>query len=136
MATLPDVNIDKIPNHYSGDTSEFADKFLQGKLDEVVDQITTRWGTVVASRLASGVLPLRLYTAVVVRVAARVFSNEDGFKKENEGQYGYEISPLVGSGYLWFTDIDEKDLTGAVAPKKGGGRVGTVTVGRHSPGWS
>lgn len=135
MATLPDVASDEIPKHYAGDTSEYSAEFVQGKLDEVVDQINTRWGSVVAARLASGALPLRLYNAVVVRVAARVFSNEDGFKKENEGQYGYEINPLVGSGYLWFTDIDEKDLTGQVAPKKGG-HVGTVTIGRHAPGWS
>lgn len=135
MATLPDVNVDKIPNHYSGDTSEFTEDFLQGKLDEVVDQINVRWGSIVASRLRSGALPLRLYEAVVVRVAARVFGNEDGFKKENEGQYGYEVSPLVASGYLWFTDIDEKDLTGAVAPKKGG-KIGTATIGRHIPRWT
>lgn len=135
MATLPDVKVHVIPNHYAGDTTQFTPEFLQGKLDEVVDQISTRWGSVVAARLASGKLPERLYRAVVVRVASRVFGNEDGFKKENEGQYGYEINPLVASGYLWFTDIDEKDLTGAVAPKKGG-RVGTVTIGRHSPGWS
>lgn len=136
MATLPDVLTIEIPNHYSGDTSDFTDEYLQGKLDEVVDQINVRWGSVVASRLASGKLPLRLYNAVVVRVAGRVFSNEDGFKKENEGQYGYEVSPLVGSGYLWFTDIDEKDLTGVVAPKKGGGPIGTATIGRHTPRWA
>lgn len=136
MATLPDVSKSKIGDHYSGDTSEFTDEFLQGKLDEVVDQINVRWGSIVATRLASGALPKRLYEAVVVRVAGRVFSNEDGFKKENEGQYGYENNPLVASGYLWFTDIDERDLTGAVAPKKGSGMIGTATIGRHSPRWS
>lgn len=136
MATLPDVETTEIPNYYSGDTSEFTDEFLQGKLNEAVDQINVRWGSLVAARLASGALPLRLYKAVVVRVASRVFGNEDGFKKENEGQYGYEVSALVASGYLWFSDIDEKDLTGAVAPKKGGGPIGTATIGRHSPRWA
>lgn len=135
MAKLPDVPVEKIPAHYSGDTSEFEPEFLEGKLGEVVDQINVRWGSLVASRLTSGVLPERLYQAVVVRVAARVFSNEDGFKKENEGQYGYENNPLVASGYLWFTDIDEKDLTGRIAPKKGG-LIGTATIGRHTPGWT
>lgn len=135
MATLPDVEVDKIPMYYSGDTSEFDAAFLMGKLGEVVDQINVRWGSIVESRLASGALPLRLYEAVVVRAAARVFSNEDGFKKENEGQYGYENNPLVASGYLWFTDIDEKDLTGRTAPKKGG-LIGTATIGRHVPGWT
>lgn len=135
MATLPDVKVDVIAKHYAGDTSEFDEMFLQGKLDEVVDQINVRWGSLVASRLASGALPLRLYEAVVVRIAGRVFGNEDGFKKENEGQYGYEVSPLVASGYLWFTDIDERDLTGIIAPKKGG-MVGTKTIGRHVPNWT
>lgn len=134
MATLPDVEEAEIPNHYSGDLDGFSPEFLQGKLNEVVDQINVRWGTTVESRLASGALPLRLYKAVVVRAAARVFSNEEGLKEEHEGQYGFQTSPLVGSGYLWFTDIDEKDLTGKVASKKPMGRLGTISVGRHIPG--
>lgn len=134
MATLPDVKIEKIPSYYSGDTSGFTDAYLQGKLDEVVDQINVRWGDTVEARLASGKLPLRLYDAVVVRAAGRVFANEDGFKKENEGQYGYEVSALVASGYLWFTDIDEKDLTGKVSIKKPMGKIGTISVSRHIPG--
>lgn len=134
MATLPDVTAEEIPNHYSGDLDEFTDEFLKGKLDEVVDQINVRWGTIVENRLASGALPLRLYKAVVVRVASRVFANEEGLKEEHEGQYGYQTSALVGSGYLWFTDIDEKDLTGKVASKKPMGRLGTISIGRHIPG--
>lgn len=136
MANLPDVDRDQIPNYYSGDIGEFTPEFLQGKLNEVVDQINVRWGTVVAARLASGELPTRLYDAVVVRVAGRVFGNDEGFQEEHEGQYGYKQSALVASGYLWFTDIDEKDLTGVVAPKKAGGPIGTVTIGRHTSGWS
>lgn len=134
MATLPDVSSDEISKHYSGDVSDFDSTFLNGKLGEVVDQINVRWGSTVASRLASGALPRRLYNAVVVRVASRVFSNEDGFKKENEGQYGYENNPLVASGYLWFTDIDEFDLTGV--DRKKSNVIGTATIGRHTPGWS
>lgn len=131
MATLPDVNVGEIPKHYSGDTSEFDEAFLQGKLNEVVDQINVRWGTLVESRLASGALPTRLYNAVVVRAASRVLNNEDGFSEEHEGQYGYKVSALVASGYLWFTDIDEKDLTGAVAPKTRSAPIGTAIIGRH-----
>jgi hypothetical protein len=134
MATLPDVKAEEIPKHYSGDIEGFPDEFLQGKLDEVVDQINVRWGTQVETRLASGALPLRLYKAIVVRVASRVFANEEGLKEEHEGQYGFQTSPLVGSGYLWFTDIDEKDLTGKVSSKKPMGRLGTISVGRHIPG--
>lgn len=134
MATLPDVSVGRIPKYYSGDTDGYTDEFLEGKLEEVVDQINVRWGSLIESRLASGALPIRLYEAVVVRVVGRVLANEDGFKSENEGQYGYEISQMVGSGYLWFTDIDEKDLTGRVAPKKSG-PIGTATIGRHTPGW-
>lgn len=131
MATLPDVSIGVIPNHYSGDISQFTDAFLQGKLNEVVDQINVRWGTRVEARLTSGALPTRLYQAVVVRAAGRVFGNEDGYSEEHEGQYGFKQSALVASGYLWFTDIDEKDLTGVVAPKPPAGPIGTATIGRH-----
>ena len=130
MTTLPDVDIDEIPKYSNVDTSEFGEDYLEGKLGEVVDAIKVRWGSVVAARLASGKLPLRLYNAVVVRVAARVFGNEDGFKKENEGQYGYELNQLAASGYVWFSDIDERDLTGRVTPKKPG-RAGTATLRRQ-----
>ncbi|MGF3056150.1 hypothetical protein [Microbacterium sp. YY-01] len=133
MAKLPDVPTDAIPKYSTADTSDYSDEYLEGKLGEVVDQIASRWGSIVAARLASGQLSERLYQAVVVRVASREFRNTDGYQRENEGQYGYEVSALVASGYLWFTDIDEKDLTGAVAPKKGG-RVGTITMSRQ-PGW-
>lgn len=134
MATLPDVAVTEIEKHYSGNTDDFEQPFLEGKLGEVVDQINVRWGTLVESRLKSGALPQRLYNAVVVRVAARVFENPEGYRKENEGGYGYEINPAVGSGTLWFTDVDIEDLTGQ-NPKRPAGRIGTATIGRHTPGW-
>lgn len=136
MATLPDVLAEKIPNHYDGDLEDFTAEFVQGKLDETVDKIANKWGTLVAARLASGALSTRLYEAVVIRIAARVFENARGFRKENEGQYGYELSPAVASGTLWFTDEDVEDLTGVPAkPKPGSGPIGTATVGRHRAGW-
>lgn len=133
MATLPEVTHDEIPTYSRVDVTDFDVNYLDGKLGEVVDQIKSRWGSVVESRLAAGTLTERLFKAVVVRVAAREFGNEDGFKSETEGQYSYERSALVASGYLWFSDIDERDLTGRVALKKNG-RVGTSTV-RRQPGW-
>ena len=134
MASLPDVHVTEIKKHYSGDIDDFEQPFLEGKLGEVVDQINVRWGTLVESRLNSGALPTRLYNAVVVRVAARVFENPEGYRKENEGGYGYEINPAVGSGTLWFTDTDIEDLTGQ-NPKRPAGRIGTATIGRHRTGW-
>ncbi len=133
MTMLPEVTHDEIPTYSRVDVSDFDPNYLDGKLGEVVDQIKSRWGSVVASRLASGTLTERLFKAVVVRVAAREFGNEDGFKSESEGQYSYERNALVASGYLWFSDIDERDLTGRVAPKRAG-RAGTATV-RRQPGW-
>lgn len=133
MATLPEVTHTEIPKYSRVDVSDFGTEYLDGKLGEVVDQINSRWGSVVAARLANGTLTPRLYNAVVVRIAARVFGNEDGFKSENEGQYGYELQPLAASGYLWFSDIDERDLTGRVASKKAG-RAGTATISRQH-GW-
>lgn len=133
--SLPDVKAEKIPNYYSGDTDEFTDEFLQGKLDEVVDKIADRYGTAVAARLASGRLTERLYEATVVRIASRVFENPEGFKKENEGGYGYEVNAAVGSGTLWFTDDDVLDLTGVHPdPKKRPAAIGTISVGLHRPG--
>lgn len=137
MAQLPDVEADTAPAHYAGDLEALglAPEFVQGKLNEVIDQINVRWGSIVERRLATGQLPERLFTAVVWRVASRVFENIDGLKKETEGAYSYERSAAVASGTLWFTDDDERDLTGTVQPKKSTGRIGTATIGRHRSGF-
>ena len=135
MATLPDVEVDEIPKYYSESIEDFSQDFLEGKLGEVVDQINVRWGSLVERRLTEGRLPLRLYNAVVVRVASRVFANAEGLREESEGGYGYKLNPAVASGTLWFTDQDEQDLTGS-NPKRPSGPIGTATIGRHRPGWS
>ena len=134
MATIPDVHYSEIGDNFEGDLGEFSENWVQGKLDEVVDSIKGRWGSVVAARLESGALPERFYRAIVVRVAARVFRNTDGFKKENEGQYGYELNAAVASGTLWFTDDDIFDLTGVSPAQKGRRFPGTMSVGLAPPG--
>ncbi|WP_136057245.1 hypothetical protein [Microbacterium sp. K24] len=133
MTTLPDVSPDEIPKYTTVDVADLSDEYLEGKLGEVVDEIKGRWGSVVAARLESGVLTRRLYDAVVVRVAARVWGNEDGFREEHEGQYGFQRETLAASGYIWFSDIDERSLTGKVQSKSSG-RAGTATISRQK-GW-
>ncbi|KJL39912.1 hypothetical protein [Microbacterium trichothecenolyticum] len=130
--TLPEVSADEIPKYWAGDIDDFDVAYLQGKLGEVVDMIADRYGSLVAARLASGRLTERLYTATVIRIAARVWSNVDGFRRENAGQYGYEVNAAVASGTIWFTDDDVRDLTG-VHPKQSN-VIGTATIGRHEPG--
>lgn len=129
---LPDVSTDVLPKHYEGDLSEFSADFVQGRLDEVVDKIESRWGPTVEARLASGRLKKRLYEAIVCRVATRVYRNPEGYRREQEGTYSYDLSAAVASGTLWFTDEDVRDLTGH--GPEGATRIGTVTIGRHSPG--
>ena len=137
MAVLPEVDVSEIPKFSTVDVEDFDPEYLQSQLNVAVAQINVRWGSVVADRLRSGVLPLELYKDVVVRVVSRKFRNEDGLEEENEGQYGYKLSSLVGAGYLWFTDIDELDLTGRNLPKrKSQWPMGTATIGRHVPRWS
>lgn len=130
--TLPEVTPDDIPKFWHGDTSEFTEEYLGGKLGEVVDKIASRWGALVARRLASGALTERLYKSTVVRVASRVFSNPEGFRSEAEGGYNYELNAAVASGTIWFTDEDITDLTGE-DPKSKGTVMGTITVSRHRP---
>lgn len=134
--SLPDVGVDDIPKHYSGDLEDFTPDFLAGKLGEAVDMIHSRYGNIVERRLESGELTTRLYTGIVVRIASRVFANPEGFRKENEGGYGYEINAAVGSGTLWFTDDDILDLTGThpKADKRPGFKIGTASIGLHRPG--
>jgi len=127
---LPDVPITVIPKHYEGDLTDFTDDFVQARLDEVVDKIESRWGATVQRRLDSGALKTRTYQAIVVRVAARLFRNPEGYESESEGQYDYRLRATVASGTLWFTDDDEADLTGI---KPGTTRIpGTVGL---TPRW-
>ena len=128
---LPDVPDSVIPKHYEGDLSDFTDEFIQARLDEVVDKIEARWGTVVQQRLNNGKLKQRTYEAVVVRVASRLFRNPDGFESESEGQYDYKLRATVASGTLWFTDDDERDLTG-IDPKA----TALPRTARLSPAWA
>lgn len=130
--TLPEVTAEAVPKYWDGDIDDFRPEFVNGKLGEVVDMIAGRYGTVVSQRLASGALTQRLYEATVVRIAARVFANTDGFRKENGGQYGYEFNPAAASGTVWLTDDDKRDLTG-IDPKQSN-VIGTATIGRHEPG--
>lgn len=127
---LPDVPITVISKHYEGNLSDFTDDFVQARLDEVVDKIESRWGAVVQRRLSSGALKTRTYQAIVVRVAARLFRNPEGYESESEGQYDYRLRATVASGTLWFTDDDETDLTGV---RPGATRIpGTVGL---TPRW-
>lgn len=132
MSTLPDVSLDEIPKHYAGEIDDLSPAFLEGKLGEVVDMIADRHGTTVAARLASGKLTARRYNAIVVRVAARVFGNPDGYASEGGGQVQYQFNPLAASGTIWLTDDDVHDLTG-VHPKRSN-VLGTASVGRHYRG--
>jgi hypothetical protein len=129
--TLPDVTNDDVPNHWDGDLEDFTPEYINGKLREVVGIIRSRYGAAVRRRLANGDIDDFLFKAIVVRVASRVWANTDGFKRENAGQYGYEVNAAVASGTIWFTDDDEFDLTG-VHPKKSN-VIGTATIGRHHP---
>lgn len=129
---LPEVGRAEIPNFYAEDVDDFTPEYLDNKLGEVVDKIRSRWGSLVAQRLATGALTERLYKGTVVRVAGRVFSNTEGYRRENAGQAGYELNPAVASGTIWFTDDDVEDLTG-IRPKQSN-VFGTATIGRHHPG--
>lgn len=130
---LPDVDRNVLPDHYEGDLSQFSARFVQGRLNEVVDKIESRWGSLVEARLSSGALKTRLYEAIVCRLATRVYRNPEGYRSEQEGTYQYSLSAAVASGTIWFTDEDQIDLTG-IDPK-GAGVFGTATVGRHKPGF-
>lgn len=130
---LPDVTRIALNKHYEGDLSDFTVEFVQGRLDEVVDKIESRWGGVVSARLASGALKQRLYEAVVCRVASRVLRNPEGYRSEQEGGYQYNLSAAVASGTLWFTDDDIRDLTGS--GPNGATAVGTARVSRDRPGF-
>lgn len=130
---LPDVPHAKLARHYEGDLSDFTDEFVQGRLDEVVDKIESRFGAIVEARLASQQLKTRLYEAVVCRLATRVYRNPEGFRSETEGGYQYNLSAAVASGTLWFTDDDIADLTGS--NPKGTPMIRTVTVAQHRVGW-
>ena len=130
---LPDISVETLPKHYEGDLSDFTNEFVQGRLDEVVDKIESRFGPIVEARLASQQLKARLYEAIVCRVATRVYRNPEGYRSETEGGYQYNLSAAVASGTLWFTDDDIADLTGS--NPKGTPMVGTVTVGQHRVGW-
>lgn len=130
---LPDVAASELASHYEGDLSDLSTMFVQGRLNEAVDKIESRYGSLVQARLDSGALKPRLYVAIVCRLATRVYRNPEGFRSETEGGYQYNLSAAVASGTLWFTDEDVYDLTG-INPK-GTPRIGTMTTSMHGQAW-
>ncbi|MDQ1113936.1 hypothetical protein QE418_003384 [Microbacterium testaceum] len=132
--TLPDVSVDEIPKHYAGELDDLPPAFLEARLGEVVDMIADRHGSMVSARLTSGRLTIRRYEAIVVRVAARVFGNPDGFTEETGGQVNYRFNPLAASGTIWLSDDDVYDLTGVHPNPDRSNVLGTASVGRHYRG--
>lgn len=130
--TLPDVVVTDIADHYHDDVSDYTDAYLLSKLNAVIDGIITRgWESLVSQRIASGTLPLRHYKAIVVRIAARVFANPEGFKKENEGQYGYERGYQNSTGEIMFSPDDIRELTGIT--RRGSQMPGVIRLTRGQP---
>lgn len=130
--SLPVIDASEIGKFYHGDVSDYDTDFVQNKLDEAVDRITTRgWKTLVEGRIASGLLTEHLYKSIVFRAAGRALSNPDGFRKENEGQYGYERFGEGATGDVDFTAREIADLTGIQT--KASGIPSNITMARAAP---
>ncbi|MCI2958248.1 hypothetical protein MN032_11115 [Agromyces atrinae] len=119
--------------HESADElDEFTNEYLVGKIQTVIDKAQGRWGDRIAARLASGHLTAHLYAETIGEAVFRVVRNPDGFRRENEGNYGYERSAVVAGGWLFFSSENMIDLIGYDPGATS--KIGTARTSRYRGG--
>lgn len=128
--TLPAMTIEDVSARAEFPLTEWDANYIQNLIQEGIDRISSRWGQVVASRLATGALTEHMFKGVVARAVLRVLRNPEGFTTETEGNYSYGKRAMVASGYLWFSEDDITDLIGITRRTL----PGTVRVGIHGVG--
>lgn len=111
--------------------AEYEADYIGAKIAEAVDTANAEWGSLIQSRLDAGILTPALYKARIASAVLRIVRNPDGYRKETEGNYGYDRDARVAGGYLMFTEDDVSTLTGW-KPKKS--RIGTIHL-TTQPGW-
>lgn len=125
--TLPAVSYESVVAHYEGDPAQLGSRdFVETQTKKAVGRLAARYGTRILNRLNSGVLSTELYEGTIAEAVLRILRNPDGFRMEQQGNYQYQLSSAVASGYLWFTQDNIDDLAGS-----GFSPIGTASIALH-----
>lgn len=109
---LPEMTFQDLQDRSEVPLEGFEQVFVSNLIRQATSRVRSRWGALVASRLASGALDAEDFKDVVARAVLRILRNPEGFTGETEGNYQYQKRATVAAGYLFFTDDDIIDLIG------------------------
>lgn len=113
----PEVTFNDVAGRYlAGDAADLGDPAKAANIiADVIDEIDSRFGAAVKSRLASGALTETTFKRVVANVVLRVVRNPDGIYREQLGTYMYQMSQKVASGYVLLMPEEIQALIGGAA---------------------
>lgn len=101
---------------YEGELDlENLDEWYQDKVDEAVRLLLRKVPSIVVRMdtydpvKGIGIDPMFVKDKVLGAVL-RVLRNPEGFSSESEGNYSYELSPIVASANIWYTKEELADL--------------------------
>ena len=126
--TLPEVTYEDVLEHYEGDDplELGAQSYIETKIRQAVGRLRSRYGARIRRRLDAGLLDEDTFKDTVAEAVLRIVRNPDGYRMEQQGNYQYQLSAAVASGYLWFTNDNLLDLIG-----ESHSPIGTFAIGVH-----
>lgn len=95
-----------------GVTANYTEGQIAQKITDAEAMIVDTFGTIVETRISSGLLSKVTYARIVADMVLRVLTDPEGIQSESDGSYSYTRSSFGGTPDLWIPDKDAALLTG------------------------
>ena len=114
MSNVLGITPDEVKDRYEGTIDESQERWFSKTVDRAVRKLI-QVAPGIEDRIASGVLDPEFVRDKVADAVLRVVRNPEGFDREAEGDYSYQMNKLVASGNLWYPESDLAELGFAVS---------------------
>lgn len=128
---LPVITYDDVAARFvDGDPENLGDQTqVKELIDDVLDDIQVRFGSRIEARLKAKLITERTVKRVVAAIVLRILRNPDGIYRESLGNYEYQMSQKVASGYLMYLPEEIETLVGAPTFPYGTVDMGVTNMG-------
>lgn len=133
---LPKITYQDVAARFQDGESLGDETYVQNLIDDVVDDITVKWGPRIKARLDAEIITERTLKRVVSAVVLRVLRNPDGIYRESLGNYEYQMSQKVAAGYVTYLQEEIDTLIGVTPSPFGSSNMNVTSAfgGRMWPG--